>query len=265
MVELRRTVRANLGGGHSAALPAGTNGHAGQPPMRGLGTYYEFDVVCTGKPDPATGYLVNIKQIDQAVRGSVLPLVQHELIHAPSREPVGFIQQLADALAPHLPTKLVSLRWKLSPTYSLEYCMATPTQALLRQRYEFAAAHRLNVPSLNESENRDIFGKCNNPSGHGHNYELEICCRVTLANDHLSPAELDSIVDETIIQRFDHKHLNLDTAEFASADGLNPSVENIAKVCYELLMPQIARGSGNPSLEHVTVWETPKTSCTYPA
>ncbi|MFI4871489.1 MAG: 6-pyruvoyl trahydropterin synthase family protein [Phycisphaerales bacterium JB061] len=264
MVELRRTVRANLGGGFAESLPSGANGHGGQPAMSGLGTYYEFEIACSGIPDENTGYLVNIKQIDQAVRGTVLPRVHEQLLRDASVEPTGLLLTLAESLKPELPTDLVSIRWNLSPTYSLEYRMASPNSVLLRQRFEFAAAHRLNVSSLSDDQNRDIFGKCNNPSGHGHNYELEVCCRMDLNADPFTVAMLESIVDRVVIQRFDHKHLNLDTEEFASETGLNPSVENIAKVCFDLLSPAVAEGSGNPKLEHVTVWETPKTSCTYP-
>jgi 6-pyruvoyltetrahydropterin/6-carboxytetrahydropterin synthase len=73
-------------------------------------------------------------------------------------------------------------------------------------------------------------------------------------------------VDETIIQRFDHKYLNVDTQEFrAEAGGLNPSVENIAKVCFDLLAPAIRRAAPGVELRSITVWETDRTSCTYPA
>lgn len=265
MVELRRTVRANLGGGHPSQLPPGVNGHAGQPAMRGLGTYYEFDVCCQGEPDPATGYLVNIKHIDQAVRAVILPRVHHELITSTASEPAALLPELAAALAPQLDVRLIALRWTLSPTFSLEYQMNEPQTILMRQRFEFAAAHRLNVPSMSSEENQAVFGKCNNPSGHGHNYELEVCVAKPLTEHAMHAAELEQIVDETVIQRFDHKHLNLDTPEFATDAGLNPSVENIARVCHDLLAPAVASGSGNPKLRSVTVWETPKTSCTYPA
>ncbi|MCA9272668.1 MAG: 6-carboxytetrahydropterin synthase [Phycisphaerales bacterium] len=265
MVVLRRTVRANLGGGHPDELPTGPNGHAGQPAMRGLGTYYEFEVCCAGEPDPATGYLVNIKHIDQAVRTNVLPRVHHQLTSDTSREPSELLPELAISLADALEVRLTALRWNLSPTFSLEYRMNDTKTVLMRQRFEFAAAHRLNVPAMSPDENREVFGKCNNPSGHGHNYELEVCVEKPLSEHAMHAAELEAIVDETIIQRFDHKHLNLDTTEFATATGLNPSVENIARVCYDLLAPAIATGSGNPALASVTVWETPKTSCTYPA
>ncbi|RNC81513.1 MAG: 6-carboxytetrahydropterin synthase [Phycisphaera sp.] len=265
MVELSRTVRANLGGAHGVDLPQGSNGHAGQPAIAGLGTYYEFKVSCKGEPEPKTGYLVNIKLIDQAVRQSVLPRVQHELVKNPSQNPAPLVSELAKQLAPNLPVPLIALRWNLSPTLSLESHMDAPTEVLLRQRYEFAAAHRLNVPDLSPEKNAEIFGKCNNPSGHGHNYQVEVCVRVDLSGDHLSAHELDTIIDSQLIERFDHKHLNTDTVEFAEKTGLNPSVENIARVSYDILKPAIAAGSGNPSLKYVTIWETPKTSCTYPA
>lgn len=265
MVILSRTVRANLGGAHGEELPGGTNGHAGQPAMAGLGTYYEFKVSCLGEPEPKTGYLVNIKLIDQAVRQAVLPRVQHELTENSSQDPARLVSELAKVLAPKLPAQLISLRWNLSPTFSLESNMDTPNEVLLRQRYEFAAAHRLNVPDLTPEENAKVFGKCNNPSGHGHNYQVEVCVRVDLSKDHFSAHELDTIVDRQLIERFDHKHLNTDTSEFSESTGLNPSVENIARVSFDILKPRIATGSGNPSLEYVTIWETPKTSCTYPA
>lgn len=265
MVELRRIVRANLGGSHPADLPQGVNGHAGQPPMLGLGTYYEFEVACRGQPDPTTGYLVNIKLIDQAVRSAVLPKVHRTLLAEPRTSPAALLPALTDALAKALPVTLVSLTWKLSPTYSLESAMSDPQHVLLRQRFEFAAAHRLHVAAISDDENRATFGKCNNPSGHGHNYELEVCVAIPASDRAMHLAELEGIVDRTVIQRFDHKHLNLDTAEFAQGSGLNPSVENIARVCYDLLAPAVGAGSGNPALRSVTVWETPKTSCTYPA
>ena len=73
-------------------------------------------------------------------------------------------------------------------------------------------------------------------------------------------ARLETLVRETVVDRFDHTHLNLDTDEFAE---LNPSVEHIARVCHALLADPVRAAGG--CLEQVTVWETEKTSCTYPA
>ena len=135
---------------------------------------------------------------------------------------------------------------------------------LISQQFEFSAAHRLHSPDLDEAANRQTFGKCNNPSGHGHNYRLEPIVSTPLAaTDGAATFDLrhlEQIVDETVIQRFDHTHLNLDTTEFAQ---LNPTLEHIAKVCYDLLEPRIDEAGGR--LVRIRVWETEKSSCTYPA
>ena len=105
----------------------------------------------------------------------------------------------------------------------------------LTRCYEFAAAHRLHVPQMSDSENTELYGKCNNPSGHGHNYGLE----VTLEGEPnaqtgtiISLPDLDKIVDEEIFERFDHKHLNVDCPEF---ENLVPTSENLARVIFEIL------------------------------
>lgn len=132
---------------------------------------------------------------------------------------------------------------------------------LLARQFEFSAAHRLHCPELSPRENQAIFGKCNNPSGHGHNYKLQATVSVAL---HPSGAsfgffQLHRIVEEHVIRRFDHKHLNIDAPDFAD---LNPSVEHIAKVCHDVLADPI--DAAGARLGSVTVWETDKTSCTYP-
>ena len=128
----------------------------------------------------------------------------------------------------------------------------------LSLKFEFSAAHRLHSPQLSETENQELFGRCNNPNGHGHNYELE----VTLsgppdATGRLFPVhQLQKIVNDTIIDRFDHKHLNLDLPDFHDATGLNPTVENIAAVIFQKLAPTIPTPA---KLTRIRLWETPKT------
>ncbi|MEO0483847.1 MAG: 6-carboxytetrahydropterin synthase, partial [Planctomycetota bacterium] len=139
--------------------------------------------------------------------------------------------------------------------------------ALLRERFDFAAAHRLHVPTLSDDENRAIFGKCNNPSGHGHNYQIEPCVELdtaALADVPFGFAELERATHEQVITPFDHKHLNTDTPEFGEA-GVNPSVENMARVFFDRLAPAVRRASAAATLRSITVWETDRTSCTYPA
>src|SRR5207244_4052673 len=87
----------------------------------------------------------------------------------------------------------------------------------LTRTYEFAASHRLHVPTLTDEQNVELFGKCNNPAGHGHNYVLEVTVqgepdpRTGMMADLET---LDRIVEELVVDRYDHKHLNVDIPEF---------------------------------------------------
>lgn len=137
-----------------------------------------------------------------------------------------------------------------------------PDHATLTEHFEFSAAHRLHCPELGDDENRRIFGKCNHASGHGHNYRVAVSVRVPVGTGEpaLGVGTLASIVNRCVIDRFDHRHLNVDCPEFAA---LNPSVEHIAMVCHGLLEREV-RAAG-AKLERVTVWETEKTSASYPA
>jgi 6-pyruvoyltetrahydropterin/6-carboxytetrahydropterin synthase len=128
------------------------------------------------------------------------------------------------------------------------------------RKEHFNAAHRLNNPAWDEQKNRDVFGKCNLPHYHGHNYELVV--KVTGIPDPQTGYVMDmkvlsDIVRERVLERFDHRNLNLDTEEFRN---LNPTAENIAIVIYELLRPVIAA-------EHdlqIRLYETPRNFVEYP-
>ncbi|RIK62987.1 MAG: 6-pyruvoyl tetrahydrobiopterin synthase [Planctomycetota bacterium] len=129
----------------------------------------------------------------------------------------------------------------------------------MTQCFEFSASHRLHVPGLSDEENRRVFGKCNNPNGHGHNYQVEVTVAgpVDARTGSVLPLPaFESLVKREVIDRLDHKHLNSDTEEFAR---LNPSVENIARVIWEILEPQMSPAR----LRRVRVWETAKTYAEY--
>jgi 6-pyruvoyltetrahydropterin/6-carboxytetrahydropterin synthase len=268
VVLLTRTTRfiVNPSEARTEAPATGAGGYAGRPPMRGLGRYYELDTVCRGEPDAATGYLIDIKAIDDAVRASAVPIIRRACDDHPASDPAFILQQTLDPLAGSMPVELVSVLWRLTPYYSVQMTADDPHTALLRHRFEFAAAHRLHTDQLSPEENQRIFGKCNNPSGHGHNYQVEPCIAINLATDGppFGAAELEEVVDRTILRRFDHRHLNLDTEEFGEG-GEMPSVERIAEVCHRLLKGALAEQHPDVELRSVTVWETDRTSCTYPA
>ena len=131
--------------------------------------------------------------------------------------------------------------------------------AVIRKEY-FNAAHRLHNKNWNDKKNDLIFGKCNNPNYHGHNYELEVKI-IGFCNDEtgyvIDTKILSTIINEEVISKFDHKNLNLDVAEFKD---LNPSAENIAFVIYNLLRTKI-----DYKLElKIKLYETRKNYVEYP-
>lgn len=128
------------------------------------------------------------------------------------------------------------------------------------RKEHFNAAHRLNNPAWDEQKNDRIFGKCNNPSYHGHNYEMEV--KVTGVPDAETGYVVDlkmlsDIINEHVIEKLDHKNLNLDVPEFSK---LNPTAENIVIVIYNVLRKKI-----NSDLElQVRLYETPRNFVEYP-
>lgn len=132
--------------------------------------------------------------------------------------------------------------------------------AVFRKEH-FNAAHRLHNPSWDAATNEKVFGKCNLPHYHGHNYELIV--KVTGVPDPetgyvMDMKVLSDIIKDIVLERFDHKNLNEDTVEFKH---LNPTAENISVVIYDLLRPAI---SAALDLK-ITLYETPRNFVEYPA
>lgn len=271
VIELIRTTRFCVNdrsfGDPTSQIAGDPNGYAAKPSMRGLGRYYSVDVTARGEPDETTGYLIDIKAIDRAVRGSVVPLITEACHDDPTREPATLMPELLIRLQDNLPVMLARLRWNLTPYSSITMDSNTATTVVLRTRFDFAAAHRLHVDTLSDEENQRLFGKCNNPSGHGHNYQVEPAVEAPLPETGAMPFtihDLEHLTNETIVQAFDHTNLNTDPPDFGPK-GINPSVEHIARACFRRLSEAIdATGSG-ARLLHITVWETDRTRCTYPS
>ena len=113
-------------------------------------------------------------------------------------------------------------------------------QVTVTRRLTFNAAHRVFVPTLSDDENERIFGKCSNPNWHGHNYELEVSVRGAI-DEHtgyvLDLSRLRDIVRAEIVDKVDHKNLNLDV-EFMT--GVIPTAENVALAIWRILAPRVA-------------------------
>jgi 6-pyruvoyltetrahydropterin/6-carboxytetrahydropterin synthase len=128
------------------------------------------------------------------------------------------------------------------------------------RREHFNAAHRLHNPVWTEEENARVFGKCNNSNYHGHNYDLivQLTGEVNPETGYVFDLKiLSDLVKENVLDKFDHKNLNLDTEEFKT---LNPSAENIAIVIYDILKTKIS----NAYDLKIRLYETERNYVEYP-
>jgi 6-pyruvoyltetrahydropterin/6-carboxytetrahydropterin synthase len=126
------------------------------------------------------------------------------------------------------------------------------------RRYKFSASHRLHSNRFSEVENRDLYGKCNNPYGHGHDYVLDVSVTgpVDAASGQVVNLEtLDRLVREQILRDFDHKYLNADVREF---DDFIPTSENIIRVMEDRLKSRWRESFPGdwPRLEKIRLRET---------
>jgi 6-pyruvoyltetrahydropterin/6-carboxytetrahydropterin synthase len=127
----------------------------------------------------------------------------------------------------------------------------------LTRKLEFSAAHFYHNPNFSAEENRRVFGKCNNPHGHGHNYVLE----VTVAGETdpetgmiLDLNELKQILEREVMARFDHRHLNREVPELA---GKIPTCEEIAVALWRILESKIDPKIRSGWLDHIRLYESP--------
>lgn len=131
-------------------------------------------------------------------------------------------------------------------------------KAYLTRRYWLAASHRLHCETLTDEQNRAVYGKCDNPHGHGHNYGVEITLggQIDAATGMVCDlAELDSFVHREVVERFDHQNLNT-LAEFG---GTVPTSENLCEIIFHILK----RGFAGAHLERVKLEETSRNSFEY--
>lgn len=128
----------------------------------------------------------------------------------------------------------------------------------MTRRVHFNAAHRLHNPALSDAENTRIFGPCNNPNSHGHNYDLDVSVAGEIDPRTGFVADLGAvkrIVEERVVARLDHKNLNLDVPEFRT---VNPTTENVVVVIWKWL-----DGHLPGRLSKLVLWETPRNYVEY--
>lgn len=226
--------------------------------FNGHGHDYTLEVTVSGELNQKSGIVVNIVDIDRIIKSVVLEELDGKFLnreHPYFKEHIPTTENIVSYLWDSLEDKFEDCTLHQIVLHENPFLLSQKgieTMIQLTRKYHFSAAHRLHSDQLSDEENKQIFGKCNNPHGHGHNYVLE----VTVAGDQdpvtgmvIDLAEMDRVIDEVIIQKFDHKHLNLDTVEFSQ---LNPTAEVMTVVFWELIESHL------PNLYKIGLWETSK-------
>jgi len=205
------------------------------------GHNYVLSVSAAGEVDPETGMVVNIKDIDDVIRERVLTAYDQKSINdevpgfedrSPSLE--NILLDIAGRLDDLPKATLTHLKLDETPTLSAEW-NRTPLMITLTRTYEFAASHRLHAPGMSDADNVALFGKCNHVHGHGHNYLLEVTVtgEPNAETGFITSLEsLDHVVNERVVDRYDHRNLNIDIPELA---GLNPTSEVVAQAIFTQL------------------------------
>lgn len=242
----------------------GFNSFCSKPAGEGLSIFLELNVELGGCVESTTGFVVNVADIDKQVRQFVVPVFAERIKadfqqakHVSLTTMAGILclawQRLVDKFGK---AQLSKISLKLNPFREIAMDSQKAGQIYFSEKFEFAATHTLWNDNFSKERNFEIFGKCANPMGHGHNYIVEITIKKRLKEDGFFVADFEKIVDNELIKVVDHKNLNVDIAEFGK---VNPTVENIAAFAWRKLVGKF----GSVSLHSVTVWENDRTSCSY--
>jgi 6-pyruvoyltetrahydropterin/6-carboxytetrahydropterin synthase len=222
------------------------------------GHNYVLEVTVSGRVDERHGMVVNIKDIDAVLKDRVIGRFDQkslndeveEFMEKPtSTEFIGLT--IRDILKPALPREVRLENVRVYETPLLFVDVQDGEQVQLTRVYEFAASHRLDVPALSLEENVELFGKCNNAAGHGHNYILEVTVSGVpdAATGMIADlSTIDAVVEKEVVDRYDHKHLNEDVTEFK---GLYPTTEVVTRMIWQRL-----NGKLPATLHKVLVRET---------
>lgn len=230
------------------------------------GHNYVLDANVSGPVNETNGMVVNIKVIDDILKGGIVAefdqkSLNDEVAYFSNRSPslenlLDYVRGklLREGVLPSM-VALDSLRIEEMPTLWASWTRSRHENRnemiSLTRSYEFAASHRLHAPALSDKENLALFGKCNNPMGHGHNYVLEVT--VTGEPDPTTGmiadlTKLDTSVHQLVVDRYDHKNLNEDIEEFA---GKPTTSEMVAAEIFRRLDGQVPA-----RLAKVRLWET---------
>jgi len=222
----------------------------------GHGHNYTLDVTIGGRPDPITGMIINLVEL-KALVNEILEQFDHKHLNEdtpyfkaliPTTE--NIVRVLWGLIAPRLPQGVALARLRLYEMNDLWAEYDGADEASFSRSYVFSAAHRLHAPGLSDAENAALYGKCNNPNGHGHNYTLEVTVGGSIdpvTGMVIDLVDLDRRVD-SLLETLDHKHLDREVAAFGEQTS---TAENIVVYLWGELAPRL-----EGRLRHLKLWET---------
>ncbi len=263
MHKLTRQVRFSINP-FLAEKHEGYNSYASKPAGDGLAIFLELSVEVIGEVEPATGFVVNVADIDNNVREFAIPVfagqIQQDFRRA---QHIGFfalaelLKSAWNKLADKFGTaRLSKLSLKLNPFRKIAIDLKDLEMIYFSEKFEFAAMHKLWNDDFSEKRNLDVFGKCANPAGHGHNYIVEVTIKTPTNKNDFHICDFEKTVETELIKLVDHRNLNADVSHFSK---IIPTVENITVFAWNKLSCKFGRAA----LHCVSVWETDKTYCSY--
>jgi 6-pyruvoyltetrahydropterin/6-carboxytetrahydropterin synthase len=230
------------------------------------GHNYTVTLTVSGGVDPVTGIVVNLVDVKEWLAQGVAPF-ENRCVDAASAV-MGGLQPSTENIARVLwsrvepliggsPARLDAVRVAESEALWSEFRGET-NMVYVTRVYDFSAAHRLHAEGISDLDNERIFGKCNRPGGHGHNYVLEVTVKGQVDAEtgfayHLET--LDRVVTEQVLDAMDHRNLNTDVPQFAH---LNPTTENLAIAIWDAIGPAVGE-----ALHKVRVQETARNAFEY--
>lgn len=265
MTRLGRQIRFSVNPFLERDAP-GHNAYASKPAGAGLALYLQLDVEIAGPVDPQTGFIINVVEIDRAARTHAAPVFAE---HVRTAWRVGRHMDLATVVrllalarrrladkfgAAHL-DKLIL---RLNPFRKITMDENEPGTICFSEKFEFAAMHKLWNDAFTAQRNFEVFGKCANPTGHGHNYVVEVTVKVPTDGGGFEAGAFEQVVESQLIDAIDHKNLNADLAEFVETI---PTIENLAAFAWSRLAGKFT----GATLHSVIVWESDRTYCTVSA
>jgi len=242
----------------------GCNSYASKPAGEGLCVYLELAAELVGPVRPETGLLVNVSDIDRVVRQVAVPVFAERIRerlrqgrHVQLGEVLQILRSAGERLRDEFDSAQVDrLCLKLNPFRKLAMDTKDPDTMYFSEKFEFAATHKLWNDAFSPERNFEVFGKCANPTGHGHNYVVEVTVATPAGGPALKIGQFEQTVDSHLMQLVDHKNLNVDVPGFEKRIA---TVENLAIFAWERL-----EGRFDPGRLHcVTVWESDRTYCSY--